>query len=129
MQNLKNSQGFSLLEVMVGLFMLSVIVLPMTGILTAHCKQVASLGIKITALNLAQLKLEEFKNAGDAAVSPGPVNFEGSFHRYSYTVTTSPCTYGTIPLVTTLTTTITIYYSNDITSIPVASLTGEIERK
>jgi prepilin-type N-terminal cleavage/methylation domain-containing protein len=54
--------GFSLIEVMVGLVILTIAFIPLTGLITAHYKQIADAGIKITALDLAQRKMEEFKS-------------------------------------------------------------------
>lgn len=111
-----NKSGFGLIEVLIGLVILTVVLIPMTGLIVVHYKQVADEGIKITALNLAQKMIEEFKCAKQITTY-GPAFFTGeTFVKYKYEVfSRGGNTYE-----------IKIYYNHQGTDEPVASLTSEI---
>ncbi|MGM0472260.1 MAG: type IV pilus modification PilV family protein [Bacillota bacterium] len=55
-------QGLTLVEVMVGMAILAVVLIPMTGYLTNSLRMVNQTNLRSKALNLAQMKLEEVKS-------------------------------------------------------------------
>ncbi|KFD40524.1 hypothetical protein HY02_01340 [Peptococcaceae bacterium SCADC1_2_3] len=107
--------GFSLIEVMVGLVILTIAFIPLTGLITAHYKQIADAGIKITALDLAQRKMEELKSAKKVVTNdePEPFSDDEFKDRYQYKVIK----------IESNTYKIEIYYQQDKL---MASLIGEI---
>ncbi len=82
-----NNFGFSLIEVMVGLVIFTIAFIPLTGLIIAHYKQVADAGIKITALDLAQGKMEELKSGAEEVEFNVLKSFpESEFEPYKYKI-------------------------------------------
>jgi len=139
MKALKKEHGYGLIEVIIGLLIFTLVLIPITEILTKHFKLVTESGIKVTALNLAQSILEEYKNdgsiVGDVATTPYNFSVTTSVGNvttipYFYSVTTSPGILGK-----TVAATVHIYVKEKDEQgelmdkyKEMASLTGEIEK-
>lgn len=121
---LKNNSGFGLIEIIVALLVLSIALIPVIQMSSSHHKDTVDAGIKATALNLAQRKLEEFKSTKkvDDVVNK---NFDDPFSKYTYTVTK-------VDNNKTYEVTITVKYydySQDPPTLKeVAKLVGEVEK-
>lgn len=83
-----NQRGFTLVEVIITLLILSVCVIPVYTGLIAGSKNVDSAQRRMVALGLAQGKLEEILSLDYHSISSRETkeNFPDPYSRYSYTV-------------------------------------------
>ncbi len=83
-----NQRGFTLVEVIITVFILSLCVIPVYTGLLAGSKNVDSAQRRMIALGLAQGKLEEILSLDYRSISSRETkeNFPDPYSRYSYTV-------------------------------------------
>lgn len=83
-----NQRGFTLVEVIITVFILSLCVIPVYTGLIAGSKNVDSAQRRMIALGLAQGKLEEILSLDYRSISSRETkeNFPDPYSRYSYTV-------------------------------------------
>lgn len=83
-----NQKGFTLVEVIITVFILSLCVIPVYTGLLAGSKNVDSAQRRMIALGLAQGKLEEILSLDYRSISSRETkeNFPDPYSRYSYTV-------------------------------------------
>ncbi|WP_073164369.1 type IV pilus modification PilV family protein [Desulfofundulus australicus] len=116
-KKLMNNSGLILLEIMLGVIILSIAMIPLIGLTITHYKEVWESRRKSTALYLAQQKLEEYKSG--KKIESEEINrkipfTDPDFADYKYKV----CPLGGNTYK------IEIYYHDN--EQPLANLTGEI---
>lgn|GEM_PF-1366101 len=111
---LGNYSGFAFMEVMLGFVVLAIVVSSVAGLTIYNNRTVTVSQQKIIALNLAQDKLESFKNLGTAYDEEG--NFP-DYPDYSYKVESEELVTGTYTII------IKVFYKSE----QLAQLTGEVE--
>ncbi len=84
MSFLRSPKGFTVIEVMVALLILAVVLVPLLNLVDYYSQANVRARRELTALNLAQAKLESLKNAG--TVTDGETGDLGG--NYSYKVET-----------------------------------------
>lgn len=115
-----NCFGFAYLEIMLAFVILTVVLTPIIGLTVVNQKGASDSQQKIIALNLAQDRLESYKNRG--GIKQEDLNSEFFFAdhpSYTSTVTEIP------QLNNTSTVTVTVFFQNR----QVVQLTGEVESR
>ncbi|KUK11038.1 MAG: hypothetical protein XD50_0678 [Clostridia bacterium 41_269] len=83
----KNSNGFTLIEVLSAFLILIVVIVPLTYVFAQGSRGAAVSGGKTAALNFAQQKMEEIIAEGEAVEEKGIINEMPS---YTYVVSVVP---------------------------------------
>lgn len=114
---LGNYSGFAFMEVMLGFVVLAIVVSSVAGLTIYNNRTVTVSQQKILALNLAQDKLESFKNLGTAYDEEGNFPDYPDYSYKSYKVESEEPVAGTYTII------IKVFYKSE----QLAQLTGEVE--
>jgi Tfp pilus assembly protein PilV len=128
--SLKNSSGLSVLEILIAFFIAAIIMVPIVQSYAIQHKKVTDSAITNSALDLAQSKMEEFKNIKDINSTTGNYSVDYPMYSFKVTDTSTGRNLISLPLVSgnTYSIYIQIYYCDNAGSTPrlIVELAGEV---
>lgn len=101
---IRNSRGFTLIELLVALVILTVALVPLTGLFVQGRAVAAGTWDEVTAVSLAQGKMEQLKGAPFGTLADeGPVPFPDPFGAWYCAVAVQPVRAGLAEITVTVT--------------------------